>query len=87
MSIKSMVKTAKHLYLHVFRTTFTFKCKITKSNGEVLKINSAAIVNLKLHLMWNEMCIELNGRIESQTNSMFLCFAYIETFLNNSEHV
>ena len=61
MAIEFTVKGANDLYLDLNNSRLYVLAKITKADGTNIDANTAGSINLTLHSMFREICLELNG--------------------------
>ena len=80
--IEFMAKKSKDLYLDINNSRLHVLTKIINAQGSNIGANTAAPINLSLHLMFREIFVELNGRNVSETSPQYSYRAYLETLLN-----
>ena len=82
MPIEFTVNGANDLYLDLNNSHLHVLAKITKAQKTNLDANTAAPINLKLHSMFREIAVELNGRNVGDTSQLYPYRSIIESLLN-----
>ena len=82
MVIEFTDKTANDLYFDLTNSRLHVLAKITKADGTNIDANTAAPINLTLHLMFHEIGLKLNGRNVGDSNQLYLYSLHVETLLN-----
>ena len=82
MAITFTVKGANDLYLDLNNSRLHVLAKITQTEGTNINANRAGPINLTLHSIFQEICLELNGRNVSDTSQLYPYRSHMETLLN-----
>ena len=82
MAIEFTVKSANDLYLDLNNSRLHVIAKITTKNETNIDANTAALINLTLHLMLREIGLEFNGRNVNDTSKLYSYRSVLESLLN-----
>ena len=87
MAIEFSVKGANDLSLDLNNSWLHVLAKITKADGTNIDADTAASINLMLHLMFREIDLELNNRNVGDTSQLYPYRSHLESLLNFCKEV
>ena len=81
-AIEFRVTGSNDLYLDLNNSRLYVLAKITKATGTNINANTATTINLTLHSMLCEICVELNGRNVGETSLLYPYRSFLKSLLN-----